>query len=92
MGYRLLVDLEALAVLDVIPKRVRARLLDHFIRLRATPDTPSTTGLILRIGTSRSWLSSLRIDSNVRLMNPKDAKVMKEFVPVTVSATTANAR
>ena len=38
MGYRLLVDLEALAVLDAIPKRVRVRLLDHFIRLRSTPD------------------------------------------------------
>ena len=38
MGYRLLVDLEALAVLDAIPKRVRARLVEHFIRLRATPD------------------------------------------------------
>ncbi|MEO6739202.1 MAG: hypothetical protein ABIP20_03060 [Chthoniobacteraceae bacterium] len=38
MGYRLLVDLEAIAVLDIIPKRVRTRLLDHFVRLRATPD------------------------------------------------------
>jgi len=38
MGYRLLVDLEAIAVLDVIPKRVRTRLVEHFIRLRSSPD------------------------------------------------------
>ena len=38
MGYRLLIDLEALAMLDALPKRVRKRLLDHFVRLRATPD------------------------------------------------------
>ena len=38
MDYRLLVDLEAIAVLDSIPKRVRTRLLDHFVRLRSTPD------------------------------------------------------
>ena len=38
MEYRLLVDLEAIAVLDSISPRVRARLLDHFVRLRATPD------------------------------------------------------
>ena len=38
MDYRLLVDLEAIAVLDSIPKRIRTRLLDHFDRLRATPD------------------------------------------------------
>lgn len=38
MDYRLLVDLEAIAVLDSIPKRSRKRFLDHFVRLRATPD------------------------------------------------------
>ena len=31
-------------------------------------------------------------DGRIRHMNPKDAKVVKEFMPVTVSATTANAR
>ena len=62
-------------------------------RSACSPDTQSTTGLILQIGTSRSWLSSLRIDGNVRLINPKDAKIVKEFVPVTVGPTTAaNAR
>lgn len=38
MDYRLLVDLEAIAFLDSIPKRARKRLLEHFVRLRATPD------------------------------------------------------
>ncbi len=38
MEYRLLVDWEAIAVLDSIPKRVRTRLLNHFTKLRATPD------------------------------------------------------
>ncbi len=38
MDYRLLIDLEVITVLDAMPKRVRARLLDHFVRLRATPD------------------------------------------------------
>ncbi len=38
MGYRLLVDLEAIAVLDALPKRIRKRLLDHFLRLREEPD------------------------------------------------------
>lgn len=38
MDYTLLVALEAIAVLDSLPKRVRTRLLDHFVRLRATPD------------------------------------------------------
>jgi len=38
MEYRLLVDLEPIALLDSIPKKVRSRLLDHFVRLRSTPD------------------------------------------------------
>ena len=38
MDYRLLVELEAIIVLDSIPKRTRTRLIDHFIRLRSTPD------------------------------------------------------
>ena len=38
MDYRLLVDLEAIAVLHVMPKRTRTLLLDHFVKLRASPD------------------------------------------------------
>ena len=38
MAYRLLVDLEAIAVLDSLRKKIRTRLLDHFGRLRAAPD------------------------------------------------------
>ena len=38
MAYRLLVDLEAITVLDSIPKRTRKRLLDHLTGLRSAPD------------------------------------------------------
>ena len=38
MACRLLVDLEAIAVLDSIPRRARKRLLDHFTALRSAPD------------------------------------------------------
>jgi hypothetical protein len=38
MDYRLLVDLDAIAVLDSMTKRRRTRLLNHFIQLRSTPD------------------------------------------------------
>lgn len=41
MEYRLLVDLEAVAVLDTLPKRIRARLLNHFVALRSAPDRNS---------------------------------------------------
>jgi hypothetical protein len=41
MAYRLLVDLEAIAVLDAMAKRQRTRLLDHFVRLRSSPDQHS---------------------------------------------------
>ncbi len=38
MEYRLPVDLEVIAFLDSLQKNARKRLLDHFVRLRATPD------------------------------------------------------
>lgn len=38
MDGRLLVDLEALAVLDTLPRRRRTRPLQHFVNLRANPD------------------------------------------------------
>ncbi len=38
MKYRLLVDLEVVAVLDSIPKRTRSRVLAHLVRLRSMPD------------------------------------------------------
>ena len=41
MDYRLLVDLDAIAVLDAIPKRNRTRLLNHFVKLRSAPDQHS---------------------------------------------------
>lgn len=37
MKYRLLVDLEVIAILDTLPKRVRTQLFDHFEKLRSTP-------------------------------------------------------
>ncbi len=39
-----------------------------------------------------SLLAAAGEDGRIRLMNPKDAKVVKEFMPVTVSATAANGR
>jgi hypothetical protein len=41
MEYRLLVDLEAIAVLDSLPAKFRTRLLNHFIALRSAPDSHS---------------------------------------------------
>jgi hypothetical protein len=41
MEYRLLVDLDAVAVLDSMPKKIRARLLDYFSMLRQFPDAHS---------------------------------------------------
>ncbi len=38
MAYRLLVDLDAIAVLDSTPKFIRVRLLDHLEKLRVTPE------------------------------------------------------
>jgi hypothetical protein len=38
MEYRLLVDLDAIAVLDALPGHMRTRLLDHLARLRGSPD------------------------------------------------------
>jgi hypothetical protein len=38
VDYRLLVDLEVIAVLDPIPNKLRKRILAHFVRLRTTPD------------------------------------------------------
>ena len=39
-----------------------------------------------------SLLAAAGEDGRIRLMNPKDAKVVKEFMPVTVSATAASGR
>lgn len=39
MVYRLFVDLEAMTVLDSLPAKVRRRLLDHFVRLRSSPES-----------------------------------------------------
>ena len=38
MKYRLLVDLEVIVILDTLPKRVRTQLVDHFEKLRSTPE------------------------------------------------------
>jgi hypothetical protein len=38
MDYRLLVDLDVVAVLDSVHKQRRMRLLSHFVRLRSSPD------------------------------------------------------
>ena len=41
MQYRLLVDLEAIEILNGLQKKVRTRLFDHFYKLRASPDRHS---------------------------------------------------
>ena len=41
MEYRLLVDLEAVAVLDSASRKVRMRLLDHLVQLRSSPQSHS---------------------------------------------------
>ena len=38
MEYKLLVDLEVVAVLNALPAQSRKRLLKHFAGIRATPD------------------------------------------------------
>ncbi len=38
MDYRLLIDMEAVAFLDSLSKKMRVRFLDHFVALRSTPD------------------------------------------------------
>ena len=50
MDYRLLVDLDAIAVLDSLPKRSRTRLLNHFAKLRSSPDQYSECHEHDRIG------------------------------------------
>ena len=50
MEYRLLVDLEAVAVLDALPSQTRKRLLEQFVRMRATPDRLSDCHETDRVG------------------------------------------
>lgn len=38
MKYRLLVDLEVIAILDGMPKKERARFIERFVRIRSSPD------------------------------------------------------
>ena len=38
MEYRLLVDLDAITVINSLPKQTRVRLLHHFVKLRSSPD------------------------------------------------------
>ena len=38
MPYRLLVDIEAVEVLDALPKKPKLRLLDHLRKIRSSPD------------------------------------------------------
>jgi len=38
MSYRLLVDVEVIEALDALPKNYRTRLLDHFRKIRSSPE------------------------------------------------------
>jgi hypothetical protein len=37
MEYRLLIDLEVIEIMDGLPKKVRKRLLDQFLKIRSFP-------------------------------------------------------
>lgn len=41
MEHRLLIDIEALDILDRLPKKVRTRLLQHFVAIRSFPGNHS---------------------------------------------------
>ena len=41
MAYRLLVDVEVIESLDALQKNSRTRLLDHFRKIRSSPDGAS---------------------------------------------------
>ena len=41
MSYRLLVDVEVIKALDALSKNSRTRLLDHFRKIRSSPDGTS---------------------------------------------------
>jgi len=41
MSYRLLVDVDVIEALDALPKNARTRLLEHFRKVRASPDDTS---------------------------------------------------
>jgi len=41
MDFRLLVDLDVVASLDSMPKKIRIRLIDHFSKLRQFPSNYS---------------------------------------------------
>lgn len=38
MVYRLLIDIEAVALLDSLPRKTRMRLIDHLVALRSAPE------------------------------------------------------
>lgn len=38
MSYRLLIDLEAVTLLQTLPKSTRTRLMEQFVRLRLSPE------------------------------------------------------
>lgn len=69
MDYRLLIDLEAIHVLDALPKKVRNRLLDQFHKIRAFPSnysewhTRDAEGHRIEICIASSWAIHYWIDA-----------------------------
>jgi len=67
--YRLLIDLEAVEVLDRLPKRVRHRILDQFHKIRSFPSDSSdyyerdTVGRRVEICVFSGWAIHYWIDS-----------------------------
>lgn len=68
MDYRLLIDLEALEILDGLPKKVRRGLLDHLQRIRSFPSQYSdcqefdTVGRRVEICILHGWAIHYWID------------------------------
>lgn len=69
MEYRLLKDLEAISMLDQLPKRVRLRLLQQFTKIRSFPSNYSdyhetdAAGRRIEISVHAGWAVHYWIDS-----------------------------
>jgi hypothetical protein len=68
MEFRLLIDIEVIEILDGLPKRSRARLLDQFQKIRSFPGNSSdcheydTNGRRIEISIASSWAIHYWID------------------------------
>ena len=69
MEYRLLIDLEAIRVLDALPKALRSRVLEQFTKIRSFPSNYSdyheadAIGRRIEISVFLGWAIHYWIDS-----------------------------